>query len=125
MGTTNFLFHKSLVCHFVKYHSFCHSVWIERKNPCFELCVTLVLTQNADIRNFHGSLTLNNGKLIGYFGSPWYAIVSNMTHFFIRFAMRKQWPFLNYVFLVLTQNRCIKNFHGSLTSNDRKAIFIF
>ena len=30
----------------------------------FELCVSLVLTQNEDIWNFHGSLTLNIGKLI-------------------------------------------------------------
>ena len=67
-------------------------------NVCFELCVTPVLTQNPDIRNFHGSLTLNNGKLIRYFRSPWYAIVSNMTHFFIQFAMREKKPFLNYVF---------------------------
>ena len=44
---------------------------------CFELCVSSVLTQNEDILNFHDSLTLNKGKLIGYFGSLWYAIVSN------------------------------------------------
>ena len=30
----------------------------------FELCVSSVLTENEDIWNFHGSLTLNNGKLI-------------------------------------------------------------
>ena len=30
----------------------------------FELCASSVLTQNEDIRNFHGSLTLNEGKLI-------------------------------------------------------------
>ena len=29
-----------------------------------ELCVSPVLTQNQDIWNFYGSLTLNNGKLI-------------------------------------------------------------
>ena len=27
-------------------------------------CVLSVLTENEDIWNFHGSLTLNNGKLI-------------------------------------------------------------
>ena len=30
----------------------------------FLLCVTLVLRQNQDVWNFHGSLTFNNGKLI-------------------------------------------------------------
>ena len=30
---------------------------------CFELCVSLALMQNEDIWNFHGSLTLNKGKL--------------------------------------------------------------
>ena len=38
-------------------------------------------------------------KLIWYFRSPWYAIVSNMTHFFIQFGMSdKKWPVFNYVF---------------------------
>ena len=57
---------------------------------CFELCVSSVLTQNEDIWNFHGSLTLNKGKLISYSGSLWYAIVSNMTHLFILFGMREK-----------------------------------
>ena len=48
---------------------------------CFELCVSPVLMQNEDIWNFLGLLTLNNGKLISYSESLWYAIVSNMTHF--------------------------------------------
>ena len=56
---------------------------------CFELCVSSVLTQNENIWNFHGSLTLNKGKLTSYSGSLWYAIVSNMTHFVILFGMRK------------------------------------
>ena len=30
----------------------------------FEQCVSSVLMQNEDICNFHGSLTLNEGKLI-------------------------------------------------------------
>ena len=29
---------------------------------CFELCVSPLLTQNQRIWNFHGSLTLGNGK---------------------------------------------------------------
>ena len=49
----------------------------------FELCVSSVLTQNKGIWNFHGSLTLNNGKLIRYSGSLWYAIVSNVLMFTI------------------------------------------
>ena len=49
---------------------------------CFELSVLSVLTENEDIWNFHSSLTLNKGKLICYSGSLWYAIVSNMTHFY-------------------------------------------
>ena len=48
---------------------------------CLELCVSSVLMQNEGIWNFHSSLTLNKGKLTGYSGSLWYAIVSNMTHF--------------------------------------------
>ena len=48
---------------------------------CFELCSLSVLTQNEDIWNFHGSLTLNKGKQICYSGSLWYGTVSNMTHF--------------------------------------------
>ena len=50
---------------------------------CFELCVSSVLAQNEDIWNFHSSMTLNNGKLISYSESLWYAIVSNMAHFVI------------------------------------------
>ena len=49
----------------------------------FELCASSVLTQNEDIWNFHGPLTLNNGKLIWYSGSLWYAIVSNVLIFMI------------------------------------------
>ena len=46
---------------------------MRRKMACFELCVSFVLTQNEDIWNFHGSLTLNKGKLIDIleaFGMP-------------------------------------------------------
>ena len=71
---------------------------MKEKMAYFEPCVSSVLTQNEDIWNFHGSLTLIKGKLIWYAGSLWYGIVSNMTHFFILFWMRKRWPVVNYVF---------------------------
>ena len=78
---------------------------MREKIACFELCVTPVLTQNPDIWNFLGSLTLNNGKLVGYFRSPWYAIVSNMDHFFIQCGMREKMAFFKlFVLPVLTQN---------------------
>ena len=90
---------------------------------CFELCVSSVLTQNEDIWNFHGSLTLNKGKLIGYFGSLWYAIVSNMTHFVLLFGMRKKMAcFELCVSPVLAQNEDIWNFHGSPTLSKGKLI---
>ena len=58
-----------------------------------------MLMQNQDIWNFHGSLTMNNGKLILCFRNPYYAIVSNMTHFFRSvWHERKKWPALNFVF---------------------------
>ena len=79
-----------------QYDSFCHSVWDEKENSLFQLCVSSALTENEDILNFHGSLTLNKGKLIGYFGSLWYA-VSNMTHFVILFGMRRKRHVLNCV----------------------------
>ena len=31
---------------------------------CFELCVSSALTEKEGVSNFHGSLTLNKGKLI-------------------------------------------------------------
>ena len=71
---------------------------MREKMPLFEVWVSLVLTQNRDIWTFHHSPTLNIGKRIGYFRNPWYAIVSNMTHFFILFGMREKWPFVNYGF---------------------------
>ena len=64
----------------------------------FELCVSPVLTQNQHIWNIHDSLTLNNGKLIGYFTNSSYAIVSNMTLFFILFGMREKGLFLTLCF---------------------------
>ena len=42
--------------------------------PFREVWVSPVLMQNSGIWNFHGSLTLNNGKLIGYFKNLWYDI---------------------------------------------------
>ena len=61
-GKSNLIFWKPLVCHCVKYDSFCHSVWDEKEMACFGLCVSSVLTQNEDIWNFHASPTLNKGK---------------------------------------------------------------
>ena len=90
---------------------------------CFELCVSPVLTQNEDIWNFHGSLTLNIVKLISYFGSFLYAIVSNMTHFCSFCWNEKNMAcFELCVSPVLTQNKEIWNFHGSLTLNIGKLI---
>ena len=37
---------------------------MKEKMACFELCVSPILRQNQDIWNFHGSLTLNNGKIV-------------------------------------------------------------
>ena len=73
---------------------------------CFGLCVSPVLTQNKNIWNFQDTFTLKNGKLIEYFRSSWYATVSNMTHFFIRFEMREKLPVLDYACTssVLTKN---------------------
>ena len=48
-----------------------------------------ISVKNPDICNFYSSLTMNNGKLISYFRSHLYDIVSNMTHFLILFGMRK------------------------------------
>ena len=61
---TNLILGKLLAYHCVKYDSFFHSLWNEKKMTCFGLCVAPVLTQKEDIWNFHGSLTLNKGKLI-------------------------------------------------------------
>ena len=94
---------------------------MRKEMACFELCVSSVLTQNEDIWNFHGSLTLNNGKLIRYSGSLWYAIVSNITHF-CSFCLewKKMACFELCVSSVLTQNEDIWNFHGSPTLNKGK-----
>ena len=83
------IFGKPLVSHCIKYDSFSHSVSNERKMAFFGLCVSFVLTQNEHVWNFHSSLTLTEGILILYSGSLYYAIVLNMTHFFILFGMRK------------------------------------
>ena len=88
----------------------------------FELCGSSVLTQNEEIWNFHGSLILNKGKLLAYSGSLLYGIVSNMTHFFILFRMRKNGYFELCALSVLTQNEEIWNFHSSLIFNKGKLI---
>ena len=59
-----------------------HSVWNERIMPVSKVWISPVLMQNPDIWIFQGSPTLNNGQLIRYFKSLWYAIASNMIHFF-------------------------------------------
>ena len=73
---TNLIFQKPLICHCVKYDSVLHALGHERKMSFFELSVSPELMQTQVIWNFHGSLTLNNGKLIGHFRSLWY-----VTHF--------------------------------------------
>ena len=71
-------FHSSLTLNKGKLTSYSGSLWYAivsnvthfvilfgmRKNCCFELCLSSVLTQNEDIWNFHGSLTSNKGKSI-------------------------------------------------------------
>ena len=79
--------------------------------------------QNLDISKFHSSLDKNNGKLVWYFKSLWYAIVSNMTHCYILFGMKeKMVSFELCVSPVLTQNQDFWNFHGSQTLNNGKII---
>ena len=110
---------KPLVRHCIKYDSFFHSAWNEKKMTCFELCVLSVLTQNLDIWNFHGSLTLNN--LI--FLKPLVCHCVKYDSFFILFGMRKKLAcFELCVSSVLTENEDIWNFHGSLTLNKGKLI---
>ena len=89
----------------------------------FELFRKPIPMKNPDIWNFHSSLTMNKGKLISYFRSPLYAIVSNMTHFYILFGMREKMAFVELCNSpVLTQNQDISNFFGSLTLNNGKLI---
>ena len=65
---------------------------------------------------------MNNGKIIRYFRSHLYAIVSNMIHFLIPFGMRKKWPVLNCVSPVLMQNLDIWNFHSSMALDNGKIV---
>ena len=96
------------------------------KMASFELCVSPVLMENQHIWNFHSSLTLYNRKLIWYFGSPWYTIMSNMSHFFILFRMRdKMVSFELCITHLLMENQHIWNFHSSLTLYNRKLIWYF
>ena len=53
-----------MVCHYVKYDSFLFILFGKRKIWPVLNCVSPVLTQNEDLWNIHGSLTLNTGKLI-------------------------------------------------------------
>ena len=72
-------------------------LWYERRKLPVSGCISLVLTQNEDICNFHGSLTLNKMKLFDILEAI--GIMSNMIHFFILFGVRKkEWPVLNYAF---------------------------
>ena len=68
------------------------------KMVSFELCITHVLMENQHIWNFYSSLTLYNRKLIWYFRSPWYTIMSNMSHFSFCLEWETKWPVLNCVF---------------------------
>ena len=89
---------------------------------CFELCFTCTDAKSRHLE-FSQLTGLNNRKLVWYFKSLWYAVVSNMTHFYILFGMREKMPFLEQcVSPVLTQNQDIWNFYGSLTLNNGKLI---
>ena len=89
-------------------------------------CVSPVLTHNQRIWNLHGSLTLNNGKLIWYFRSHWHTIVPSITNFFILFGMGEKMAYFEPCVLpVLMQNQHSLNFHGSLTLNNGKVIRYF
>ena len=80
--------------------------------------VSAVSMKNPDIWNFYSSPTMNNGKLIRYFRSHLYVIVSNMTHFLILFDIReKKWLSWNCVSAELMQNLDIWNFHSSMALN--------
>ena len=73
----------------------------------FELCF---IHSDAKSRHleFSHSLALNNLKLVSYFNSLSYAIMSNMTHFYILFGMREKIPFFELcVSPALTQNQDI------------------
>ena len=58
-----------------------------------------------DIWNFHGSLTLNKGKLIWYSGSFWYTFVSNMTYFSFCFEWEKNGLFWTMLFICSDANQ--------------------
>ena len=56
----------------------------------YELWLLPAPTENRDIWNFYGSVTLNNGKLTGYFEITWYAILWNRSHFLILCIMKEK-----------------------------------
>ena len=121
------LYSKSMSC---KNSKCCHFASVQVKQIVsvarFALCVSPILMQNENVWNFHSSLTLSKGKLIWYSGSLWYAIVSNMTHFFILLGSewkKKMACFEQYFLSELTQNEVIWNFHGSLSLSKWKLIW--
>ena len=52
--------------------------------------ISPVSMKNPDIWNFYSSPTMNNGKLIRYFRSHLYDIVSNTAHILTPFGMREK-----------------------------------
>ena len=61
--------------------------------------------------------------LIKYFRSPWYAIVSKMTHFFYSVWNERKMTFFElWISPVLRQDQDIWNFYSSLTLNNGKLI---
>ena len=83
----------------------------------------LMQNQNEDIWNFHGSLTLNKGKVTGFFGGLCHVIVSNVTNFVIPFGVREKHACFELpvspavAVLMHNQNEDLRKFHGSLTLN--------
>ena len=71
---------------------------------CFELCDSLVVTQNPDIWNFNGSLTFNKRKVVCHFVR--YDFFHSVWH-------EKKLAFLGIcASSVLTQNEDNWNFHS-------------
>ena len=68
-----------------------------------------LLTQIQQVKNFDSSLTLNNGKLTSYSKGLCYAIMLNITHFFILFGMEKNgWFWTTYFTCADTKSRHLK-----------------
>ena len=75
--------------------SFCISTG--EYGPFSTMCFTQYWCKK-NIWNFYGSLTLDKGKGIWYYGSFWYPIASNMTNFFHSFQKKEKLPVLDYRF---------------------------